>query len=79
MEEMVTMVDHAARPQPHGHAARPKHFEKALKSPCSFHGGQTKHLLKDCTTMKGYICGTLSQQGKAHKPTLKADNLAGGA
>jgi hypothetical protein len=29
--------------------------------------------------MKGYICGTLSQQCKAQKPTLKAGDPAGDA
>ena len=29
--------------------------------------------------MKGYICGTLGQQGKAQKPTQKASDPAGGA
>jgi hypothetical protein len=42
-----------------------EHFEKALESPCPFHGEQAKHLLKDYATMKGYICSTLGQQGKA--------------
>jgi hypothetical protein len=28
--------------------------------------------------MKGYIYGTLGQQGRAQKPTLKASDLAGG-
>jgi hypothetical protein len=58
---MVIAVDHAARPRPHGHAACLEHFEKALESPCPFHGGQAKHLLKDCNTMKGYIRSTLGQ------------------
>jgi hypothetical protein len=40
--------------------------------------GQAKHLLKDCATMKGYICDTLGQQGKAQKPALKADDPTGG-
>jgi hypothetical protein len=39
-EEMVVVTDRATRPQPHGHAARPEHFEKALKSPYPFHGGR---------------------------------------
>jgi hypothetical protein len=34
-----------------------------------------KHLLKDCATIRGYIRGTLSQQGKAQKPTHKASEL----
>jgi hypothetical protein len=37
------------------------HFEKALESPCPFHEGQAKHLLKDYATMKGYIYSTLGQ------------------
>jgi hypothetical protein len=41
------------------------HFEKALEAPCPFHGGQTKHLLKDRATIRCYIRGTLGQQGKA--------------
>jgi hypothetical protein len=32
-EEMVAMTDYATRPQPHGRAASPEHFEKALNSP----------------------------------------------
>jgi hypothetical protein len=62
---MVATVDRAARPQPHKHSACPEHFERALEVPCLFHGGQAKHLLKDCATIRGYIYGTLSQQGKA--------------
>jgi hypothetical protein len=38
---------------------RPEHFEKALEAPCSFHDGQAKHLLKDCSTIRGYIPSTL--------------------
>ena len=71
-EEMVATADRATRPQCRARGARPEHFDKALEAPCPFHGGQAKHLLKDCATMKGYIRGTLSQQGKAQKPTLKA-------
>jgi hypothetical protein len=58
---MVAAVDYAARPQPRGHAVRLEHFKKALKAPCPFHGGQAKHLLKDYTTISGYIHGTLGQ------------------
>jgi hypothetical protein len=29
--------------------------------------------------MKGYVCSTLGQQGKAHKHALKAGNSANGA
>jgi hypothetical protein len=60
-EEMVATADHATRPQTRGRDARPKHFEKVLESPCSFHGGQARHLLKVCATMKGYIRSTLDQ------------------
>ena len=31
-----------------------------------------KHPLKDCATIRGYIGGTLGQQGKAQKLALKA-------
>jgi hypothetical protein len=58
-EEMVATVDRTARPQPYGCAACPKHFEKTLEAPCSFHGGKAKHLLKGCATIRGYIRGTL--------------------
>jgi hypothetical protein len=61
---MVITVDHAARPQPHERAARPEHFEKALEAPCPFHEGPAKHLLEDYATIRGYIYGTLGQQGK---------------
>jgi hypothetical protein len=49
---------------PVGGVHAPKHFEKALEAPYPFHGGQVKHLLKDCTTMRGYFCGTLGQPVK---------------
>ena len=62
---MVAAADHATRPQPHWHTACPEHFKKVLKAPCQFHGGQAKHLLKDCATIKGYIRSTLDQQGMA--------------
>jgi hypothetical protein len=58
---MVAMANRAARPQPHRRGARPEHYEKALEAPCPFHGGQAKHLLKDCATMKGYIRNTYDQ------------------
>jgi len=70
---MVAVADCATRPQPHGCATCPKHFEKELEAPCLFHKGQAKHLLKDYTTIRGYIRGTLGQQGKAQLPTPKAD------
>jgi hypothetical protein len=54
----------------------PKHFEKALEGPCPFHGGQAKHLLKDCATIRGYIHGTHGQYDKAQKPAPKASKLA---
>jgi hypothetical protein len=60
-KEMVAAVDRAARPQPRRHGACPEHFEKALEAPYPFHSGQAKHLLKDCTTIRGYIRGTLGQ------------------
>jgi hypothetical protein len=41
------------------------HFKKVLEAPFLIHRGQAKHLLKDCTTIRGYIRGTLGQQGKA--------------
>jgi hypothetical protein len=44
-----------------------------------FHGGQAKHLLKDCATMRGYICNMLDQQGKALKLAHKADDPADAA
>ena len=75
---MVAAADQVARPQPHGRGPCPEHFEKALEAPCPFHGGQAKRLLKDCATMKGYIRGTLDQQGKAQKPALKADDPTDG-
>jgi hypothetical protein len=46
-------------------AACLEHFEKALEAPCPFHSGQAKHLLKDYATIRGYIRGTIGQQGKA--------------
>jgi hypothetical protein len=58
-------TDHTARTQPRERGAHPKHFKKALKASCPFHGGQTMHLIKDYATIRGYICGTLGQQGKA--------------
>ena len=67
-EEMVAAVDYATRPQSHGWGMCPEHFEKALKAPHPFHQRQAKHLLKDCATMRSYICGTLGQLGKAQKP-----------
>jgi hypothetical protein len=60
-EEMVTAANPATRPQPHGRATHLEHFKKALESPRLFHGERVKHLLKDCATMKGYICSTLGQ------------------
>jgi hypothetical protein len=69
---MVAMADRATRLQPRRRGARPNHFEKTLKDPCPFHGGQAKHLLKDYATVRGYIRSTLGQQGKAQKPALKA-------
>jgi hypothetical protein len=62
---MGAVADHATRPQPRGCTTHPEHFEKVLEAPCPFYGGQVKHLLKDCTTIRGYIRGTLGQQGKA--------------
>ena len=62
---MVTVANRAARPWPHERGTCLEHFEKALEAPNPFHGGQAKHLRKDCATMKGYIRGTLDQQGKA--------------
>jgi hypothetical protein len=57
-------------PQPHRWGAWPEHFEKALKTPCPFHGGRAKHLLRDCATIRGYIRDTLGQQGKDQKPVV---------
>jgi hypothetical protein len=59
VEEMVDVADHAARPQPHGCGAFPEHFEKVLEAPYSFHKGPVKHLLKDCTTIRGNIRNTV--------------------
>jgi hypothetical protein len=56
---MVVVADHTTRPQPYKRVACLEHFEKALEAPCLFHGEQAKHLLKDCATIRGYICGTL--------------------
>jgi hypothetical protein len=69
---MTVVADHVTRPQPCGHGTCPEHFEKALEAPCPFHGGQAKHLLKDYATIRGYVDGTLGQQGKAQKPAPKA-------
>ena len=76
---MVDAAERAARPQPHGQGSCPEYFKKALEAAYPFHGGQAKHLLKDYATMKGYIHGTLGQQGKAQKPALKAGDPVGGA
>jgi hypothetical protein len=56
---MVATVDRAAMPQPHRWGAWHEHFEKALETPCPFHGGRAKHLLRDCATIRGYIRDTL--------------------
>jgi hypothetical protein len=74
---MTVMADHVARPQPCGHDTCPEYFEKALEAPCPFHGGQAKHLLKDYATIRGYIDGTLGQQGKAQKLAQKPAPEAG--
>jgi hypothetical protein len=55
------MADRATRLQPRRRGARPNHFEKTLKDPYPFHGGQAKHLLKDYATVRGYIRSTLGQ------------------
>jgi hypothetical protein len=39
----------------------PEHFKKVLEAPWPFHRGPVKHLLKDCTTIRGYIRGTVGQ------------------
>ena len=57
----------------------PKNFKDTLEAPCLFHGGQTKHLLKDCATIRGYICGTLDQEGKAQKLALNVGRPADAA
>jgi hypothetical protein len=62
---MVVVAQRVALPQPRRWGACSKHFEKVLEAPYPFHMGQAKHLLKDYTTIKGYICGTLGQLGKA--------------
>ena len=56
-----------------------EHFEKVLEAPYPFHGGKAKHLLKDCTTIMGYIRGTLGKQDKAQNPTPKAGETADAA
>ena len=76
---MSAAIDRVARPQPHGRGARPERIKKVLEAPCPFHGGQAKHLLKDCATIRGYIRGTLGQQGKAYKPASKAGEPMDGA
>ena len=68
---MVAATDRTARAQPCRRAACLEHFEKELESSCPFHRGQVEHLLKDYATMKVYIRSTLSQQGKAQKPTRR--------
>jgi hypothetical protein len=50
---------------PMGAPRIPSILRRCSKAPYLFHGGQAKHLLKDCTTIRGYIRGTLGQQGKA--------------
>jgi hypothetical protein len=57
---------------PRGLGAHPERFEKVLEAPCPFHGGQTKHLLKDYAMIRGYIHSILGQQGKVQKPAPKA-------
>jgi hypothetical protein len=57
---------------PRGLGAHPECFEKVLEAPCPFHGGQMKHLLKDCAMIRGYIRDILIQQGKLQKPVPKA-------
>ena len=52
---------------PMGTLRAPSTSRRHLKTPCPFHGGHAKHLLKGCATIRGYICGTLGQQGKAQK------------
>jgi hypothetical protein len=69
---MVVVADRANIPQPRGRAVSPEHLKKALEAPCSFHGGQVRHILKDYATMRGYIHSTLGPQGRAQKPTPKA-------
>jgi hypothetical protein len=51
-EEMVAAADCTTRPQPKGRGQHLEHFERALDGPYLFHGGQVRHLLKDCETMR---------------------------
>lgn len=64
-EEMVAATEHATWPKPKGKHQHPKHFERVLEEPCQFHGGQARHLHKDCITMQSYIRGTLNLKSKA--------------
>ena len=61
----MVVEDRATNPEPPARSPRLEHFENVLEAPFPFYGVLAKHLLKDCSTMKGYIYNTLDQKGKA--------------
>jgi hypothetical protein len=75
---MVVVVDYTASLSPVGVALDPNTLRRRLRLLVPSMRA-TKHLLKDCTTMKGYIRNTLDQQGKALKPTPKVHDHADNA